>query len=569
VLSDSQISVTVPASFGGTVNVRVHNACGTSPIQSSDQFTYAYPSSECVSGSCSVSITSTPMGTLGHVALGFLDGFNTDGGVTITPHDQTLVDALHPRQWRLGQAGLSEPGGGVFGLARQSGAQISLDLTSDWEDWAYTNDQANWQTPYGDLSTYYSFIYNDVRQRIAAGEVPDYFDVWNEPASTGTVNQWLSVYGTAYDAIEAADPGAKVVGPSIASFLVTSAGNGNQVGNQLSLTDFLNWEMSSGVRMAAISWHEDGTTIGASPVSPGAGLPSEPLGGGFRDYWSPDAIAAHVTEAKALIADYPALSQTQLFVNEYGPTYSINVPGWMVGDFAALEDSGADQGMMTCVDGTACNSLLDGLIGSDGTPQMPYWVMSAYSQMSGDLLASTASGSNLYTLATREAGGQTIQALIGRADDCYGGQQCPQFHASADGPVQLSLSAAVTGPASSAKVTIEPLANCATGPIGFNDVPAAPAATVIDDVPVHDGTVTVPLGATEDGDALYVTITPNVASILAAGSALAGTSASSASTSATHTPTPAPRQILRCTAKREARPRHAPRKVKRRRKRHA
>ena len=36
-----------------------------------------------------------------------------------------------------------------------------------------------------------------------------------------------------------------------------------------------------------------------------------------------------------------------------------------------------------------------------------------------------------------------VQALIGRADDCWGGQQCPQFHASTDGPVQLSLSALV------------------------------------------------------------------------------------------------------------------------------
>jgi type 1 fimbria pilin len=85
VLSDSQISVTVPANFGGPVDVQVHDACGTSPVQSRDQFTYVYPSSECVSGSCSVSIGSTAVGTLGHVALGFLDGFNTDAGVTITP----------------------------------------------------------------------------------------------------------------------------------------------------------------------------------------------------------------------------------------------------------------------------------------------------------------------------------------------------------------------------------------------------------------------------------------------------------------------------------------------------
>jgi hypothetical protein len=566
VLSDSQIQVTVPANFGGTVNVRVHNACGTSPIQSSDQFSYVYPGGECVSGNCSVSIGSTAMGSLGHVALGFLDGFDTDGGVTITPQDAALVDALHPRQWRLGQSGMNEPGGGVFGLARQAGAQVSLDLTSDWEDWAYTNDQANWQTPYGDLSTYYSFIYNDVKQRIAAGQVPDYFDVWNEPANTGTVDQWLSVYGTAYQAIEAADPGAKVVGPSIASFLVTSAGDGNQAGNELSLTDFLNWEMTSGVRMAAISWHEDGTTVDASDTSPGPGLPSEPLPGGLRDSWSPYAIAAHVSEAKALIASYPALSQTQVFVNEYGPTYSINVPGWMVGDISALEESGANQAMMTCVDGAACSNLLDGLIGSDGTPQMPYWVMSAYSQMSGDMLATSASGSNLYTLATREPGSQTVQALIGRADDCWGGQQCPQFHASSDGPVELSLKAAVPGSASSANVTIEPLLDSATGQIGANDVPTAPAAVTLTDVPVNAGTVTVPVGSANDGDAFFVVITPNVGSVASAGqSILSGASASPGAPASSaisdlidpHAAKPSRRKSVRHTSKtkkRRARP---------------
>lgn len=564
VVSDSQIVATAPASFGGTVNVRVHNACGTSPIASSDQFTYEYPTSECVSGSCSVAIGSTSVGTLGHVALGFLDGFNTDSGVTITPHDVALVDALHPQQWRLGQAGLNEPGGGVFGLARQAGAQISLDLTSDWEDWAYTNDRSYYQAPYGDLSTYYSFIYNDVKQRLAAGQVPDYFDVWNEPANTGTVNQWLSVYGTAYDAIEAADPGARVVGPSIASFLIASAGDGDQPGDELSLTDFLNWEISSGVRMAAISWHEDGTTVDASDVSPGPGMPTEPDPGGFRDYWSPDAIATHVSQAKALIASYPALSQTQVFVNEYGPTYSINVPGWMVGDFAALEQSGADQGMMTCVDGAACHDLLDGLIGSDGTPQMPYWVTSAYSQMSGDRLATSASGSNLYTLATRVTGSQTVQALIGRADDCWGGQQCPQFHGASDAPAALTLTAALPGSASSANVTFEPLPDSATGQVGANDVPAAPAPIALDDVPVHSGIVTVPLGAVDDGDAFYVTITPNTGTS-SGGSTSSGTSAPPVTSASPGTSTSSTAPAAKKPQRRIARP--APKKHRKRRRR--
>jgi hypothetical protein len=243
VLSDSEISALVPPSFGGTIDVRVGNSCGTSDPQSGDQFSYDYPSGQCLQGPCTITIGASPQGRLTHGALGFLDGFNTDANVAITGRDTALVDALHPRQWRLGQAGVNEPGGGVFGLARSAGAQVSLDLTSDWQNWAYSSDRDRpyWKTPYGDLASYYRFVFNDVKSRMAANQVPDYFDVWNEPVASGTVSQWLSVYGTAYDAIKAADPSAQVVGPSLSSFLIDSGQHQDQAGYDLSLSDFLNW----------------------------------------------------------------------------------------------------------------------------------------------------------------------------------------------------------------------------------------------------------------------------------------------------------------------------------------
>lgn len=505
VISDSEIDVTAPANFGGAVDVEVHNTCGTSASAPDGEFTYTYPSNQCLSGACTVSVSSTPVGSLGHVALGFLDGLNTDANVPITPSDIRLIDALHPRQWRLGQVGLNEPDGGVFGVARAAGAQISLDLTSDWEDWAYDNDPRYYLTPYEDLDTYYSFIYNDVEQRIAAGEVPNYFDVWNEPGTYGTVNQWLSVYGTAYRAIKAADPDAQVVGPSIDTFLTTSADEPNKPGYELSLKDFLNYEVATGDRFAAIAWHEDGTTVKASPDT-APGMPTDPLPGGYRDLWSPAAIGQHVTAAKALISTYPSLAGTKVFVNEYGPTYAINIPGWMVGDFDALESSGADEGMMTCVDGAACSDLLDGLIGADGSPQMPYWVMKAYSEMSGTRLATTASGANFYALATRSDGGESVEALIGRADDCWGGQQCPQFHASAASPVNLSVDVAVPWSTNRVSATVETLPDNATGAVGSNDVPTAPRTRTLTDLVVHSGVATIPVSEVADGDAVYVTM---------------------------------------------------------------
>ncbi len=551
VLSDSQIRVAVPANFGGAVDVRVHNACGTSPVSGGDQFTYDYPSSQCRSGTCSVTVSRTAVGPLAHVAAGFLDGLNTDAGVAITPGVRSLVGALHPRQWRLGQAGLNEPGGGVFGLARSSGAQVTLDLTSDWQDWAYVHDRAYYQTPYDDLSTYGTYIANDVRARLAAGQTPDYYDVWNEPATTGTVNQWLSVYGAAYHAIKSVAPSAAVQGPSIPTFLIASSGQPNTPGYELSLTDFLNWEMSSGTRFAALSWHEDGTTVEGNP-----GAVGWPLPGGYRDAWSPTAIATHVAAAKALLAHYPALARTQLFINEYGPTYAVNVPGWMVGDFGALESSGASAGMITCATGSACSNLIDGLIGTDGAPQMPYWVMRDYAEMSGQRVGTLTSGSNIYALASRDDPTHTLSMLLGRADDCWGGQQCPQFQGASGGSVSLTASASVPWATSAVNVTVQPLRNSATNSIGSNDVSSPPAATSMRSVPVRCGVVKFPVGSAGDGDAFSVIVT------------LPGTAGTAAKAHLAHTTRAPAIPVANCTASAHAARRSAtPRRTRTNRRR--
>jgi IPT/TIG domain len=516
VLSDSQISVVTPANVGGTVDVRVYNSCGATPLAPADRYTYTYPATQCLAGTCSMSIGSPQVGQLTHNALGVLDGFNTDAGVRISFPEGNLVKALRLRQWRLGQSGLGEPWGGEFALAQNFGSMVSLDLTTDWNNWANIHDPAYAWKPYGDLSTYYNYIYSDVKARIAAGQVPSYFDVWNEPANSGTVNEWLSVYGTAYRAIKAADPSAQVVGPSLAQPLFKSAGQGDSPGYDLSLADFLNYEMSTGVRFAAVTYHEDGTTVDAAPnSSPGPWLPTEPDPGGYRDYWSPAAIGDHVLAAKALIASYPALSGTQVFVNEYGPVYANNEPGWMVGDFASLESAGVDQAMLTCPTEAGCNSLLDGLIGTAGSPQMPYWVMMDYSQESGARLQTSASGSNWYTLATEVAGANTIEALIGRADDCFGGVQCPQTQPSTHSAASASLAVAVPWSASDVHVNVQRLSNTASNPIGSNDVATAPASTTAT-VPVTGGVAHVVVPNVADGDALYVTVTPGSAQVTGA-----------------------------------------------------
>jgi hypothetical protein len=138
---------------------------------------------------------------------------------------------------------------------------------------------------------------------------------------------------------------------------------------------------------------------------------------------------------------------------------------------------------------------------------MPYWVMKAYAQMSGPRIGTLTSGSNLYALASRNDTSHVLSALIGRADDCWGGQQCPQFHSGSAASVSLAVSAAVPWPVSTVSVTVQPLRNSASNAIGSNDVSNPPAAVTVHGVPVRCGVVKIPIATAGDGDAFAVTIT--------------------------------------------------------------
>jgi hypothetical protein len=179
----------------------------------------------------------------------------------------------------------------------------------------------------------------------------------------------------------------------------------------------------------------------------------------------------------------------------------------MVGDFAALEGARADAGMMTCPAVVACTRLFDGLIGYDQQPQMPYWVMRAYADMTGKRVQSSTAAKNFFTLATRIDQSRTIEMLIGRADDCWGETSCPQFHSSSAAPVRLSLSVAIPWPAKSVRLSIRAFPNNATQPIGQNDVLAEPPATSRR-APVVGGRATLSIPTVRDGDAFFATVIP-------------------------------------------------------------
>jgi hypothetical protein len=177
-----------------------------------------------------------------------------------------------------------------------------------------------------------------------------------------------------------------------------------------------------------------------------------------------------------------------------------------------------DQGNLTCADDGACVSLMDGLFTSDGTPQMPYWVMKDYSQMTGERLNTSSSGTNITALATKTDSAQQVQMLVGRHDECgppprpwlNGGVSeptCPSFQAPKDSAVSASVRVAEPYALSQVKATVAPLPNSATQPDGSDPVPSAPSATEMT-LSVSNGTVTIPLSNVGDGDAFSITLTP-------------------------------------------------------------
>ena len=306
--------------------------------------------------------------------------------------------------------------------------------------------------------------------------------------------------------MKAADPNVGVVGPSIGTPLVASPGaSTSSSGNDLDIVTFAKFAATNALRFTAVTYHDEG-----EPPPPG--WPNGP-----RPNYTPVALGADVAKIRSTL-DSAGLSGTQVFVNEYGPTFAVLEPGWSVGSFASLEGAGVDQGDLTCADPGACDYLMDGLFTSNGTPQMPYWVMRDYSLMTGERLATTGSGTNITALATKTDSARQVQVLAGRHDECgppprpwlNGGISnvtCPNFQAPKRSAVSASVSVAEPYALSRVEATVAPLPNSAREADGSNPVPSAPAARTLM-LPVTNGTVNVPLSNVGDGGAVSITILP-------------------------------------------------------------
>ena len=412
--------------------------------------------------------TASSLGSEPHAGSGFLHGVTSQ-----TP--TSLIASVAPTSWR--EAALTPEAV----VAAGSGAPVTVVLSDAWWNATYTTARGGAISPWSDWNAYSAFIQKTVlAQEAAIGSSNVYFDIqnepetpgWYDPAAPATTALVLQEYSVGYQAIKTADPNAKIVGPSIDWAFVSSS-------FPVDMKTFLDYAAANGLRFDALSWHENGK-------------------GETADRF-PEAVAQHVADVRAYVAQHPSLGDPAIFINEYAGSATGLLPGWITSYFSAFDAVNVAQADHSCASNAQCFSvpgLLDGILVGDGTITTPAALTyQRYAAMSGQRLYWVSSDDHVNVVATRDADG-TTRLLIGRDS------VCPSWIVAG-----CAASVAPTAP-----VTID-LALAGVGRAGATvHTELLPAATTALAGPVDLGTQAVDsagrlsLPALADGAALAVTV---------------------------------------------------------------
>ncbi len=479
-----------------SVHVIPVNNAGEGPAAASNPVDLGSP---CPAVAACVNVDATvEVGPARQRAQGFLNSLYPIGDMV------ARLRALHPNSWRGSPIYL--PATGAFDwtawdAAVATGASTTMLLSNLWH--GETTAGSGARPPWADWGAYATWVTTTVRAIEASGHKVSYWEIQNEPGAptylgagdwaASTVAEYLQQFLVAYQAIKAADPDARILGPSLSHFADYP---GEYDAHEPDLVTFLDFAARHDLRFFAISWHEIDNDLGAQP----------------RDFNRlPQMIEDHVAEGRRLIADRPALGHPQVWVNEYGRQSDYALPGSTVGDIAALEGASVDRAGRSCwpepnANGTVTDDCagptLDGLLVGDGsTPRANYWVYATYARMTGTVVATASSDATVSVLATRDDSSGRLVAMVGRHVSCQPGinLSCTGPDAVAVPPVAVSIAVRVPWLVGAAPVTI-------------TQVPATWAAVVVPptalqaSLPVVEGRMTLALPAVADGEAYLITI---------------------------------------------------------------
>lgn len=460
---------------------------------------------------------TTPGAPAQHRAAGLLDGSD----FSIPP---ALVAPLDIQYWRTAVGPPVCASAGCTGYGAYDGvkrldpnAVTTALLSTNW--YAETNTPyrecpnlaacvaGGYQAPYGgeatpwsNWSAYDSFITSVVQNVQASGRQVNYWDLLNEPPSSDpstnfyldaddskamTVSdeeQWLL---HTYRDVKAADPDAQVVCPSLENYEDYPGEDSDNL-QLLDLSTFVAFAAAHDLDCNAFSWHE---------ISPAPQLTDFNM--------QPQDIQAHVSRFRALLDAYPMFAHAQIFINEYGAfmppnsnqgqTYE-SMPGWTVGNIAALEAAGVNEANRSCDADGGCQDLLDGLLVKNGSalaPSSVYWPYWFYAQMNGNVVPVTSSAEQVNGFSVLNASSSTLRILLGRHEQEFAGSSAPET---------LLLTVKVPWSTPSVEVKEQPFLNIG-GPVV--EPPITPSVE-----PVKNGEVTILVPAIGPYDAYGFTLTP-------------------------------------------------------------
>ena len=422
-------------------------------------------------------------------AAGFLNSTSAWGQSL----DPALTSALRPSAWRVADAG-------QLATVSQYTNSRTLMLSELWFAATSPSSGGYAAMPWDDWNNYRSWVSATVTSAKADGWAPEYWDLANEPdlmsnpangyfapsiSSKATPDNLLQMMLVAYQAIKAADPTAKIVGPSMAEYQDSVQAPPDRP----NVRTFLQFAAANNMVLDAITWHEDNEQSSSYDATV-----------------LPVIVTEHVERLGRQLAKYPSLGRPPAIINEYAHDSTNMLPGWNAGFMGEIDRAPLGQANRTCWATQCTTPSLDGLLTQTGSTYTgttaSYWTYRAYADMAGatnmDVKSSTAwrfSGT-----AVRDDASRTVRVLAGAHAGCAPSVNPSCTNSYDPGAMTASVDIPYSyGPTATVAVYKLP---AGVGPISGPTLLSSATATVV------GGRLVVPLSGISDGDAISIVISP-------------------------------------------------------------
>jgi len=410
------------------------------------------------------------------------------------PSGNKYAKMLHLTHWRIAANDRTEYDNASSYVPSEDMIEV---LSDGWYSASaqYRSGKSYAADPWVNWAAYTSFIEQTVRKAERQGQDP-YWEIQNEPenypyspAEPPTRALVEEEYLHGYRAIKAADPKARVIGPSI-DWIYEDPNPPAYI----DMKTFIPFAAAHGMRFAAIVWHDNEGYQDSNPIA---------------YYETPQAVRDHAEEVRELIAENPGIGKPLLFVDEESSASGQFSPGWEAGYLAEDDRAGIALSDRSCWDypGDTVSDCfgpnLGELLNRDGKPGATFWTMVDYATMTGRKAWTESTDTNLSSLAVTDTSG-TTRILIGRHQTCSGwtagAEYCPAM--SPPAAIRTIVDMLVPTDARSARISVQEIKDTT------RDLPGAPWTGTFS-VPVVDGLARVSLPAFEDGEAYFITVVPN------------------------------------------------------------